>query len=108
MTQATIHEAKTHLSRLIRKALDGEEVIIAKRHKPLVRLEAVAEKLPASLRTALDYLILVAIAILLGVLGWKGWQLGARTSFSAATLPLTWAWLYAAAPAFSSESSSEG
>ena len=41
MTQATIHEAKTHLSRLIRKVLDGEEVIIAKRHKPLVRLEAV-------------------------------------------------------------------
>ena len=41
MTQATIHEAKTHLSRLIRKALDGEEVIIANRDKPLVRLEAI-------------------------------------------------------------------
>jgi antitoxin (DNA-binding transcriptional repressor) of toxin-antitoxin stability system len=41
MTQATIHQAKTHLSKLIRKALDGEEVIIAKRDKPLVRLEAV-------------------------------------------------------------------
>ena len=40
MTQATIHQAKTHLSKLIRKALDGEEVIIAKRDKPLVRLEA--------------------------------------------------------------------
>lgn len=38
MTQATIHQAKTHLSRLIQKALDGEEVIIAKRDKPLVRL----------------------------------------------------------------------
>jgi prevent-host-death family protein len=44
MTQATIHEAKTHLSKLIRKALDGEEVIIAKRDKPLVRLEAVRPK----------------------------------------------------------------
>ena len=42
VTQATIHQAKTHLSKLIRKALDGEEVIIAKRDKPLVRLEAVA------------------------------------------------------------------
>ena len=40
MTQATIHQAKTHLSKLIQKALDGEEVIIANRDKPLVRLEA--------------------------------------------------------------------
>ena len=44
MTQATIHQAKTHLSKLIRKALDGEEVIIAKRDKPLVRVEAVRSK----------------------------------------------------------------
>jgi prevent-host-death family protein len=44
MTQATIHQAKTHLSKLIRKALDGEEVIIAKRDKPLVRLETVRPK----------------------------------------------------------------
>jgi len=44
MTQATIHQAKTHLSKLIRKALDGEEVIIAKRDKPLVRLEAIGSK----------------------------------------------------------------
>ncbi len=44
MTQATIHQAKTHLSKLIRKALDGEEVIIANRDKPLVRLEAVHSK----------------------------------------------------------------
>jgi prevent-host-death family protein len=41
VTQATIHEAKTHLSKLIRKALDGEEVIIANRDKPLVRLQAI-------------------------------------------------------------------
>lgn len=38
MTQATIHEAKTHLSKLIQKALAGEEVIIAKGGKPVVRL----------------------------------------------------------------------
>jgi prevent-host-death family protein len=44
MTQATVHQAKTHLSKLIRKALDGEEVIIAKRDKPLVRVEAVHSK----------------------------------------------------------------
>ncbi|CAN5509150.1 hypothetical protein BH20VER3_BH20VER3_19450 [soil metagenome] len=40
MTQATIHQAKTHLSKLIRKALEGEEVVIANRDKPLVRLQA--------------------------------------------------------------------
>jgi antitoxin (DNA-binding transcriptional repressor) of toxin-antitoxin stability system len=39
--QATIHQAKTHLSKLIRQALAGEEVIIANRDKPLVRLEAI-------------------------------------------------------------------
>jgi antitoxin (DNA-binding transcriptional repressor) of toxin-antitoxin stability system len=36
--QVNIHEAKTHLSRLIRLALQGEDVIIAKRRQPLVRL----------------------------------------------------------------------
>jgi antitoxin (DNA-binding transcriptional repressor) of toxin-antitoxin stability system len=45
VTQATIHQAKTHLSKLIRKALEGEEVIIANRDKPLVRLEALSGKM---------------------------------------------------------------
>jgi antitoxin (DNA-binding transcriptional repressor) of toxin-antitoxin stability system len=39
-----IHEAKTHLSRLIQRALAGEEIIIAKRNEPLVRLEVIREK----------------------------------------------------------------
>ncbi|MCK5202168.1 MAG: type II toxin-antitoxin system Phd/YefM family antitoxin [Spirochaetales bacterium] len=38
MIQVTIHEAKTHLSRLIKLALSGEEVIIAKGKKPLVKI----------------------------------------------------------------------
>lgn len=38
MTQVNIHEAKTHLSKLIRKAINGEEVIIARGNKPLVKL----------------------------------------------------------------------
>lgn len=33
-----IHSAKTHLSRLVESALKGEEVIIAKAGRPLVRL----------------------------------------------------------------------
>lgn len=38
MKTVTIHEAKTHLSRLIREVLTGEEVIIAKGKEPLVKL----------------------------------------------------------------------
>lgn len=35
-----IHEAKTHLSRLIEQAARGETVVIAKAGKPLVKLVA--------------------------------------------------------------------
>ena len=45
MTQVTIHEAKTHLSRLIEKVMQGEEVVIAKRDKPVVRIEKIVEPL---------------------------------------------------------------
>ena len=37
--QVNIHEAKTHLSKLIRYALEGDEVVIAKGNRALVRLE---------------------------------------------------------------------
>ena len=43
MTQVTIHEAKTHLSRLIREALAGEEIIIARGQQPLVQLVVLPE-----------------------------------------------------------------
>ncbi len=33
-----IHEAKTHLSQLLQKVIDGEEVIIAKSGAPVARL----------------------------------------------------------------------
>jgi len=33
-----IHEAKTHLSRLLARVMGGEEVIIAKAGKPVARL----------------------------------------------------------------------
>ena len=36
-----IHEAKTHLSRLVEKAANGEPFIIAKAGKPMVRVTAV-------------------------------------------------------------------
>ena len=38
MIQVNIHEAKTHLSRLITKVIAGEEIIIAKGNKPVVKL----------------------------------------------------------------------
>lgn len=41
---STIHEAKTNLSKLIQKALAGEEVIIANRNKPVVKLVAIEEE----------------------------------------------------------------
>jgi prevent-host-death family protein len=43
---ANIHEAKTTLSKLIQRALDGEEVIIAKAGKPLVHLKPVTDVEP--------------------------------------------------------------
>ncbi len=47
MAHITIHQAKTHLSRLIQRALEGEEIVIGKRNEPLVRLEVIRPKLPA-------------------------------------------------------------
>lgn len=35
---ANVHAAKTHLSRLVDRAVDGEDVVIGKSGRPLVRL----------------------------------------------------------------------
>lgn len=48
-----IHEAKTHLSRLVDRAARGEEVIIAKAGRPLVRVIPLA---PAPAKRALGFL----------------------------------------------------
>jgi prevent-host-death family protein len=45
-----IHEAKTHLSRLVEEAVAGEEIIIAKAGRPYVRLvPCVPEQTPRTL-----------------------------------------------------------
>lgn len=52
MRTVNIHEAKTHLSRLIARAARGEPFIIAKAGKPLVKvvpLDAPAERGPRRL-----------------------------------------------------------
>jgi prevent-host-death family protein len=44
--EVNIHEAKTQLSRLIERALKGEEVTIAKAGHPLVRLTPIQVEKP--------------------------------------------------------------
>jgi prevent-host-death family protein len=42
MAQVNIHEAKTHLSRLVDRAAEGEEIVIARGGKPVAKLVALA------------------------------------------------------------------
>ena len=42
MTTVKIHEAKTSLSKLIKRACAGEEIIIARRNSPVARLIPIA------------------------------------------------------------------
>lgn len=44
--EVNIHEAKTHLSRLLQRVAAGEEVTIARAGTPVARLVAVDEKMP--------------------------------------------------------------
>ncbi len=43
MKTVNIHQAKTHLSRLVEEAAEGEEIVIAKAGKPRARLVAVSQ-----------------------------------------------------------------
>lgn len=49
MKSIVIHDAETHLSRLLQEVSDGEEFVIAKAGKPRARLVAYAE--PTEKRT---------------------------------------------------------
>ncbi len=42
MTAVNIHDAKTHLSRLIARAAEGEEIVIAKAGRPVAKLVSIA------------------------------------------------------------------
>ena len=52
MKQFNVAEAKVHFSELVKQALMGEEIIIAKDNKPLIRLvpmnQVKKERLPGS------------------------------------------------------------
>lgn len=53
MVQVNIYEAKTSLSKLIKKVINGEEIIIAKANKPLVKMTQIdGAKPPRKLGTA--------------------------------------------------------
>jgi prevent-host-death family protein len=42
--QVNVHEAKTHLSKLLARVSAGEEVIIARAGKPIARLVPITER----------------------------------------------------------------
>jgi prevent-host-death family protein len=44
MTEFGVHEAKTHFSRLLERALAGEDVVITRSGEPLVKLVPVQRK----------------------------------------------------------------
>jgi prevent-host-death family protein len=46
MTTVSIQEAKTHLSRLLRRVAAGEEVVIAKSGTPVAKLVPMTDKPP--------------------------------------------------------------
>jgi prevent-host-death family protein len=59
--QVNILEAKNRLSELVKSALNGEEVVIANRGKPVVRLVAVANTTPEGHRIGSGAAILAAL-----------------------------------------------
>lgn len=50
MQTVNIHEAKTHLSRLVEQAAKGEPFVIAKAGKPMVKVVPVDQPAPGQVR----------------------------------------------------------
>ena len=50
--EVNIHDAKTHLSKLLQRAVQGEEIVIAKSGKPIARLVAIEPSTPRKLGSA--------------------------------------------------------
>jgi prevent-host-death family protein len=46
MKTVNMHEAKTHLSKLVEAAINGEPFVIARAGKPLVKVVMIEEKAP--------------------------------------------------------------
>jgi prevent-host-death family protein len=56
MSVVNIHEAKTHLSRLLERVAAGEDIVIAKAGKPVARLVAIEPRTPRPLGFVLGQL----------------------------------------------------
>jgi len=58
-TVVNVHEAKTHLSRLLDRAAAGEEIIVARAGRPIARLVPLApaspQRVPGSLRGRITF-----------------------------------------------------
>lgn len=50
MQTVNIHEAKTHLSKLVEQAASGESFVIAKAGKPMVKVVPLQSAMPAAAR----------------------------------------------------------
>ena len=54
MSTVNVHEAKTHLSRLLKRVQSGEEIVLAKNGHPIARLVpmpgAIKRRVPGSAR----------------------------------------------------------
>jgi prevent-host-death family protein len=47
--EVNIHEAKTHLSRLLNRVASGEEIVISRAGKPIARLVPIGAPVPRQL-----------------------------------------------------------
>jgi prevent-host-death family protein len=57
MKQVNIHEAKTHLSRLIEEVEAGEDIVIARSGHPVVRLVAMDRAKPVVLGSLKGHIV---------------------------------------------------
>ncbi len=71
MSAVNIHEAKTHLSRLVEQAAKGESFVIAKAGKPIARLIGAADIDRARVEEAVEELRRLRKSTSLGGLSWK-------------------------------------
>ena len=51
VAQVSVHEAKTHLSRILRQVAAGEEIVIAKSGRPVARIVPIRRRKPRQLGT---------------------------------------------------------
>jgi prevent-host-death family protein len=71
MIKVGAFEAKTHLSALLDKVSQGEEVLITKRGKAIARLVSAEQADSAQMSDTIDQILALREEITLGDTGWK-------------------------------------